>query len=162
MDVANRAGVQPRITSTYRTFAQQSRLYADFTAGRAKYPVAPPGTSAHEFGFAFDVDLAIDGANLSDLGKVWESWGGVWGGHYGDPVHFEFPGFKAGPSIVAKAGCSKAKSLLAGAVDVVLGFAPYLGELELAAYLVSLGFPQSQIAAFLKSPASYLACHETK
>jgi len=32
-------------------------------------------------------------SNLNDLGKVWESWGGVWGGHFKDPIHFEFPGF---------------------------------------------------------------------
>jgi len=29
---------------------------------------------------------------LNDLGKVWEEWGGVWGGRFGDEVHFEFPG----------------------------------------------------------------------
>jgi hypothetical protein len=29
---------------------------------------------------------------LAELGKVWEEWGGVWGGRFGDEVHFEFPG----------------------------------------------------------------------
>jgi hypothetical protein len=26
---------------------------------------------------------------LADAGEVWEAWGGLWGGHIGDPVHFE-------------------------------------------------------------------------
>jgi len=32
-------------------------------------------------------------SDLADLGQVWESWGGVWGGHFKDPIHFEYPGF---------------------------------------------------------------------
>lgn len=26
---------------------------------------------------------------LELAGRVWESWGGRWGGRFGDPIHFE-------------------------------------------------------------------------
>lgn len=89
--VASVAGVLPRVTSTLRTYSYQAKLYRDFLAGRNAYPVAPPGTSAHELGLAFDIVTSPMSA-LADLGTVWEGWGGVWGGRFGDEVHFEFPG----------------------------------------------------------------------
>src|SRR5262249_31586208 len=56
-------------------------------------PVAVPGTSAHEFGFAFDMVVSPMDA-IGDVGAYWEAQGGVWGGEFNDPIHFEFPGFK--------------------------------------------------------------------
>ena len=90
--VAGSARLNPRVTSARRTHAQQARLYRNYLAGAATYPVAPPGTSAHEYGFAFDVVTSPLEA-LDELGAVWEEWGGIWGGRFNDPVHFEFPGF---------------------------------------------------------------------
>jgi len=26
---------------------------------------------------------------LRAFGELWESWGGTWGGRFGDPIHFE-------------------------------------------------------------------------
>lgn len=157
VDVASRAGLRPRITSTFRTLAQQTRLYNIWKAGGSPYPVALPGTSAHEFGYAFDLAVTPDGTNLSDLGSVWQSWGGVWGGTYGDPVHFEFPGFKkAAPGSSGR--CSPVLSAVASAVDFVLGFAPGIGEVELLATLVGLGFPRSTVLRYLKNPVSSVAC----
>lgn len=89
--VASVAGVLPRVTSTLRSHSYQARLYRDYLAGRNPYPVAPPGASAHELGLAFDMVTSPMSA-LIDLGKVWENWGGVWGGRFNDEVHFEFPG----------------------------------------------------------------------
>lgn len=91
VDVASRAGLLPRVTSTFRSRTYQARLYRDYLAGRNPYPVAAPGTSAHELGLAFDMVTSPMSA-LSDLGKLWEGWGGVWGGRFSDEVHFEFPG----------------------------------------------------------------------
>lgn len=98
---AGRAGLQPRITSTRRSHAEQTRLYRRYLAGLQPYPVARPGTSAHEYGYAFDMVTSPLGS-LGAVGELWESWGGIWGGHprrrgsgY-DPVHFEFPGFRLG------------------------------------------------------------------
>jgi len=100
--VAGQAGLQPRITSTYRSHAEQARLYRRFLSGNNPYPVAPPGSSAHEAGYAFDMMIAGSPSQMesdhNDLGHVWESWGGVWGGHFKDPIHFEYPGFTPPPA----------------------------------------------------------------
>ncbi len=40
----------------------------------------------HQIGRAFD--LNADDAVLKELGRLWESWGGRWGGAV-DPIHFE-------------------------------------------------------------------------
>jgi hypothetical protein len=32
---------------------------------------------------------------IYDVGHFWESMGGVWGGRFDDPIHFEYPGFSA-------------------------------------------------------------------
>ena len=132
--VAGNNGLQPRITSTRRSHTEQARLYRRFLAGQNPYPVAPPGQSAHEFGYAFD--MMIQGASpklmlisLSDLGAVWEGWGGVWGGHFQDPIHFEFPGFRhaavesAGQSGYVKAA-NIAASFLPGGVGLLASVSP--------------------------------------
>jgi hypothetical protein len=87
--VASRAGLQPRLTSTLRSNAEQTRLYRRFLAGTAGYPVAPPGQSAHEYGLAFDMVVSpMD--TLADLGALWKQWGGAWNG--ADAIHFELDG----------------------------------------------------------------------
>lgn len=83
------AGLQPRLTSTLRSHAEQKRLYDRYLAGQAGFPVAPPGQSAHEYGEAFDLVVSPMEA-LADVGYTWQTWGGGWGP--GDAVHFELPG----------------------------------------------------------------------
>lgn len=129
--VAGRAGLNPRVTSTRRSYAEQTRLYRRYLAGGNPYPVAPPGTSAHEFGAAFD--LAINSApsqldsDLADLGQVWTSWGGVWGGEFNDPIHFEWPGFPHS-SVVKR----QKESVLSKVANTAVGFLPAAGWLTLA------------------------------
>jgi len=90
---AGAAGLFPRVTSTLRTYAEQKRLYDHYLQGLSPYPAAPPGHSAHEYGYAFDMVVApIE--DLVDVGEYWESLGGIWGGRKGDDVHFEYPGFR--------------------------------------------------------------------
>jgi hypothetical protein len=76
-----------QVTSVRRTFSQQTRLWNAFLRGESRYPAAPPGTSKHEFGLAWD--MVAEPAILAALGELWESWGGTWGGRFGDPIHFE-------------------------------------------------------------------------
>lgn len=97
------AGLLPQVTSTRRSLSEQKRLYSRYLAGQQPYPVARPGTSAHEYGWAFDMVVTPLSA-LSDVGALWESWEGVWGGHprrsgssY-DPVHFEWPNWRGSVS----------------------------------------------------------------
>jgi hypothetical protein len=86
---ASAAGLQPRITSTIRTNAEQTRLYRRFLAGNQSYNVAPPGQSAHEYGLAFDLVVSPLSA-LEDVGRYWLDLGGGWSNF--DAVHFEYPG----------------------------------------------------------------------
>lgn len=82
------AAASARVTSTVRTRNQQSKLYRRFLAGLSQYPAAPPGHSMHELGRAFDLG-GLSSQELIELGQTWESWGGRWGGRFGDPIHFE-------------------------------------------------------------------------
>lgn len=107
---AAKAGLHPRVTSTIRGRTEQARLFRRYQAGLTKYPVAPPGTSAHEFGYAFDmVCTPLDA--LQDVGYTWTTWGGVW--HPSDEVHFEYPGFSP-----------PAASIEANVANVAAGFLP--------------------------------------
>src|SRR5258708_35096834 len=87
----DQAGIRWQLTSTLRTFSQQAQLYRQFLAGNRAYPAAPPGTSAHEFGYAFDM-ITAEQTDVLDLGAVWRSWGGRW--NENDNIHFEYPGFQ--------------------------------------------------------------------
>lgn len=78
-----------RVTSGFRSRAEQTRLYRRYLAGLAKYPVAPPGSSKHELGIAIDLYSKND-ALLRGLGAAWERIGGIWGGER-DNIHFEVP-----------------------------------------------------------------------
>lgn len=88
MQVARSNGHTITVTSTRRSRATQRRLYADYVAGRSRYPAAPPGRSKHEQGLAFDA--VVTPPEYQDAyGRMWESWGGTWGGRFRDPIHFE-------------------------------------------------------------------------
>jgi len=139
IDLAHRAGLQPRITSTLRSRAEQERLYRRYLAGANPYPAAPPGRSAHEYGYAFDMVVAGE-ENQNDLGTVWEQWGGVWGGHVRDPVHFEYPGF-AVPQEVAAEDVPATPAFLKLA-DLIASFSG-LGTLQVIEWLVNLADPAS-------------------
>lgn len=78
------------VTSAKRSIADQRRLYAAYVAGRSKYPAAAPGSSKHETGRAFDIG-GLSSSQLAQLGALWESWGGRWGGNFRakDEIHFE-------------------------------------------------------------------------
>ena len=87
------SGLQGRFTSTCRSHSLQERLYRAYISGRHPFPVAPPGSSAHEYGEAFDY-LVTPSSYQRDVGLTWVDWGGEWGGA-SDVVHFELPGASA-------------------------------------------------------------------
>jgi hypothetical protein len=51
---ARKHGVQVTVTSVRRSRRKQQQLYNAYVNGRSRFPAAPPGTSAHEFGLAWD------------------------------------------------------------------------------------------------------------
>jgi len=79
------------VTSAYRSRYDQAVLFDRWKRGESAIPAARPGSSAHEFGRAFDLArLGIDPFSdplLAWLGQVWTGWGGRYGGRV-DPVHF--------------------------------------------------------------------------
>jgi len=80
----NRAlGFNSRVTSTYRTRAQQAKLYADYIAGRSSLPANQPGYSLHERGLAIDIVTE----DLRELVGFMEYLGFKWAGPK-DKVHF--------------------------------------------------------------------------
>jgi len=92
-DAVWQSGLQGRFTSTRRSRTEQERLYRAYISGRHPFPVAAPGCSAHEYGEAFDY-LVTPNDYQGDVGRLWQSWGGTWGGN-ADVVHFELPGASA-------------------------------------------------------------------
>jgi len=85
LQVANQYRLNPKVTSTYRSLAEQAELYREYLAGRHPYPVAPPGRSLHNYGLA--ADIVCD--DLPWLGQVWQNWGGYWSP--ADDIHFAAP-----------------------------------------------------------------------
>lgn len=88
IDLAEQLGWPAVITSTWRTRIQQEQLY--HARGRSRLPAAPPGTSTHEYGLAFDVQ-AVNAEDQDKLGALGEALGLYWGGRFrrSDPVHFQ-------------------------------------------------------------------------
>jgi hypothetical protein len=76
-----------QLTSTRRSRYEQALLYAACGHGECRYPAAPPGQSMHELGRAFDYVAPPE--VLAGLGEAWEYYGGRWGGHFADDIHFE-------------------------------------------------------------------------
>jgi len=72
-----------RITSVRRSRTEQIKLWN--TRANNPYPVAPPGSSYHEYGRAWD--MVGDHSRLVAAGRLWRSWGGQW--FEADPIHFQ-------------------------------------------------------------------------
>ncbi len=87
--VAALYGLRPQVTSVRRSVQLQAQLYADYLAGRSLLPAAPPGSSKHNYGLAFDMTV-MPPAYLGSLGALWRQIGGEWSSS--DPVHFAAPG----------------------------------------------------------------------
>lgn len=103
-DAALTGRANVRITQGLRTFAEQDALYAQ----RPKVTNAKGGQSVHNYGFAVDICLIIDGTQASwDVKKDWDgdkiadwdecvkifakhgwSWGGNWSS-FKDMPHFD-------------------------------------------------------------------------
>lgn len=81
-------GFQAVITSTFRTRSEQQFLFDQFQRGLTSFPVAPPGTSRHEFGLAVDL-VVIPPNRLPELVEIMRSVGFRWAGPT-DSVHFDY------------------------------------------------------------------------
>lgn len=118
------AGLLPRVTSTLRSNAEQTRLYRAYLSGQGGYPVAPPGMSAHEYGLAFDMVLA-DNRYLRDVADVWISWGGGW--NPADAIHFEAQGASDLAKQLFQSGIEQQDPTALKALDFLLSLLPTSG-----------------------------------
>ena len=153
------AGLQARVTSTVRTTREQSFLYKRYLSGASALPAAPPGHSAHEYGWAFDM-IVTPSDYQANVGKAWQQvWGGTWGGSV-DPVHFELPGAGALAYKLGEQGAAPVRQAppVGGAfyklADFLSGFVPGLGQVQLVDSLVSLFDGNNDLASwYLQHPA---------
>lgn len=92
------------ITSGYRSFKEQEKLYNNHLQGISHLPAVAPGHSWHNFGLAFDVNAKdirgniINSSNTEIFQKIGEAGrriGLKWGGDFKkkDPVHFHLAGY---------------------------------------------------------------------
>ena len=65
---------------------------------------------------------------LPDVGRYWTSQGGVWGGEFNDPIHFEYPGFTkpAKHSLAYQVGTTAGSLLVPLPASTGLTLAKYL------------------------------------
>lgn len=141
IQVAQQYGVTMHVTSVYRTFEEQTYYYNLRQKGQWPYPVAVPGTSAHEFGYAFDLGGGSH-ADMRALASIWRGWGGITFDY--DPVHFQFPGFSA-PQVGQQVGTGisgQNRRVFDQLADLLLYFIPgvgqVLGKAQLAAALFQI------------------------
>jgi len=52
--IADHYGIVPTVTSTFRSWEQQTKLRARYERGESRWPANRPGDSAHGYGWAFD------------------------------------------------------------------------------------------------------------
>lgn len=87
---ASLQGVPVTVTSTKRSRAEQAKLYQKFKAGLSRFPANPPGTSAHEYGLAWD--SVVPPEYVDWWTSVREAYG--WRVPEGDWIHAEVPDWK--------------------------------------------------------------------
>ena len=118
-----RAGIKPRVTSTWRSSETQARLYRCSTSTRCRkanpglYRALPPGNSIHEAGFAVDIAGVATGPRggkrITPKGKrivaIMKKNGFNWRYGLKDPVHFEADPTKHGYRTV-KAAIKRSQS----------------------------------------------------
>ena len=93
---ANRFGVRPVVTSTYRSFLEQDQLRRAFLAGESSFPANRPGDSAHNFGLAFDSVLPAGLRGVPRFERGWKSIREAAGFAVpsNDDIHAEVPGWR--------------------------------------------------------------------
>lgn len=90
LDLAHAYGLQPVITSTFRSWEDQRRLYGRWRRGRSDFPANPPGQSAHGHGLAFDSWVPEEDLPLWTAIREYVGWRVP----SNDAVHAEVPGWR--------------------------------------------------------------------
>jgi peptidoglycan L-alanyl-D-glutamate endopeptidase CwlK len=95
LSFAKSRGLVPRIDYTRRTCAEQAAIYEQGRSTPGSIVTNAQGCgSYHVLGRAIDINIGSERCkDYEELGRFWESIGGVWGGRFAldDCVHFEWP-----------------------------------------------------------------------
>ena len=92
-------GLNPRVTSVFRSWAEQNRLFqaharcvADgrFPGPGCRFPANRPGDSSHNFGLSFDSSVPAETQALWDEIRRFVGWGVP----ANDRIHAEVPGWR--------------------------------------------------------------------
>ena len=83
-------GLKPVITSGFRDWAEQDLLYKRYLAGKSRFPAAPPGQSAHNYGLAFDSWVPDRDKPIWNAIRRYVGWAVT----DSDWVHAELPGWR--------------------------------------------------------------------
>lgn len=133
-------GFKVKVTSGWRSRERQQELY-DARASNP-YPVARPGRSQHEYGFAVDM-VATPGTFQGVLGSWWKSAGGFWSPS--DAIHFQVFSPADWSRILGQAPISGSQFQAPTTIAVVGGtkqFAVGASQIQQAVNLISAGQPQ--------------------
>lgn len=100
LDVARFNGITPRVTSAFRSWENQLRLFQNFRrcvdSGQfpsppdCRFPANRPGDSAHQFGLAFDSVVESGDQPVWDAIRRWVGFGVP----QNDRIHAEVPGWR--------------------------------------------------------------------
>ena len=90
MDIAHHYGVEPTVTSVYRSWSEQERLRQRFLAGQSRWPANKPGDSAHNYGWAWDSVVPAQQQQLWDQIRRYVGWEVL----ENDIIHAQVPGWR--------------------------------------------------------------------
>jgi len=65
-EIARYYGIDPTVTSVYRSWEQQTKLRQRWEQGLSAFPANLPGDSAHNYGWAFDAVVPAHQQSLWD------------------------------------------------------------------------------------------------
>lgn len=135
------AGLSPVVTEAFRTYADQAALHANRASN--PYPVAKPGSSAHEAGVAVDISLkGMSGDQLRILKEIMDKYG-FSQPVANDPVHWLFGG-ESGTEYLRKQEDALAKTRM-GWQDYLTGIRS--GTSDIAANTAAMGRSIAEIEA---------------
>jgi hypothetical protein len=89
-ELARQYGINPTVTSVFRSWEDQTRLRALYEAGQSRYPANRPGDSSHNYGLSWDSWVADPEMPLWVAIREWVGWRVP----PNDLIHGELPGWR--------------------------------------------------------------------
>ena len=84
-------GINPRVTSVFRSWTEQAALRRRYEAGLSRYPANRPGDSSHNYGLSWD--SVVPPAEMPLWIEIRRAIG--WKVPSRDDIHGELPGWRS-------------------------------------------------------------------